>query len=100
MWDGIREFYDQRFWNLETLLEAHRPFHGVLEIIRWFQLQPNTEVGLNSGRPEELRAETLLLPLVHYGERRQAAVAAGGRTALFDVIESRFGCIDQQSIRA
>jgi hypothetical protein len=59
LWDGIREFYDQRFWNLETLLEAHRPFHGVLEVIRWFQLQPNTEVGLNSGRPEELRAETL-----------------------------------------
>ena len=41
------------------MLEAHRPFRGVLEVIRWFQLQPNTEVGLNSGRPEDLRAETL-----------------------------------------
>ena len=59
LWDGIREFYDQRFWDLETLLEAHRPFRGVLEVIRWFQLQRNTEVGLNSGRPEEMRAETL-----------------------------------------
>jgi hypothetical protein len=59
LWDDIQEFYDERFWDLETLLEAHRPFRGVLELIRWFQVQPNTEVGLNSGRPEELRVETL-----------------------------------------
>jgi hypothetical protein len=59
LWDDVREFYERRFWDSETLFEAHRPFRGVLEVIRWFQLQPNAEVGLNSGRPEELRAETL-----------------------------------------
>ncbi|RMD71166.1 MAG: DUF2181 domain-containing protein, partial [Gammaproteobacteria bacterium] len=40
-------------------LNAHRPFYGVLEVIRWFQLQPNTFVGLNTGRPEALREETM-----------------------------------------
>ena len=33
--------------------------HGVLEVIRWFQLQPKTYVGLNTGRPESIRADTL-----------------------------------------
>ncbi len=28
-------------------------------MIRWFQLQPNTFVGLNTGRPEMIRAETM-----------------------------------------
>ena len=31
----------------------------MLEVIRWFQLQPATFVGLNTGRPELLRDETL-----------------------------------------
>jgi hypothetical protein len=30
-----------------------------MEVIRWFQLQPSTFVGLNTGRPEALRAATL-----------------------------------------
>jgi hypothetical protein len=59
LWEGIRGFYDQRFRDPEKLFEAHRPFRGMLEVIRWFQLQPHTAVGLNSGRPEELREETL-----------------------------------------
>ena len=41
------------------MLAAHRPYRGVLEVIRWFQLQPATFVGLNTGRPEQLRDETL-----------------------------------------
>lgn len=37
----------------------HRQPPGVLEVIRWFQLQPSTYVGLITGRPERCRAETL-----------------------------------------
>ena len=40
-------------------MECHKPFVGVMEIIRWFQMQPKVVVGLNSGRPEYLRADTL-----------------------------------------
>jgi mRNA-degrading endonuclease RelE of RelBE toxin-antitoxin system len=35
------------------------PFPGALETLRWFQMQPNTDVALNSGRSEALRARTL-----------------------------------------
>ena len=36
-----------------------RPYPGALEAIRWFQLQESTFVGLNTSRPERLRADTL-----------------------------------------
>jgi hypothetical protein len=36
-----------------------RPCAGVFEVIRWFQLQSSTFVGLNTSRPETIRAETL-----------------------------------------
>ncbi|MFC1481552.1 HAD family hydrolase [Candidatus Neomarinimicrobiota bacterium] len=55
----IMEYYLQKRWSREAILESHRPFGGVLEVIRWFQLQPNTDVGLNTGRSEEIRADTL-----------------------------------------
>lgn len=55
----VLEWYSGTFWSLEAILEAHRPFHGVLEVIRWFQIQTNTFVGLNTGRPERLRTDTL-----------------------------------------
>ncbi|MDQ7030823.1 MAG: hypothetical protein Q9O62_14145 [Ardenticatenia bacterium] len=42
-----------------AILEAHRPFRGVMEVIRWFQIQPHTFVGLNTGRPEHVRQDTL-----------------------------------------
>lgn len=38
---------------------SQRPFHGALDVVRWFQKQPNTFVGLNTGRPESLRTNTL-----------------------------------------
>ena len=38
---------------------SQRPFHGALDVIRWFQDKPNTFVGLNTGRPESLRTNTL-----------------------------------------
>jgi hypothetical protein len=52
-------WYLQQRWRPESVLAAHRPYRGVLDVIRWFQIQPNTCVGLNSGRPEHLRTETL-----------------------------------------
>jgi hypothetical protein len=38
---------------------TERPHPGVLEVIRWFQLQSSTFVGLNTSRPERMRADTL-----------------------------------------
>lgn len=58
-----RETIKNQYWNLllsaASTVEAHRPFQGVLDVIRWFQLQPDTFVGLNTGRPESLRRDTL-----------------------------------------
>ncbi len=45
--------------SITGLIESHRPYHGVMEVMRWFQLQPNTYVGLNTGRNENLRQDTL-----------------------------------------
>lgn len=57
--DQVHRWYLEQRWEPAAVLEAHRPFQGVMEVIRWFQLQPATFVGLNTGRPESLRAETL-----------------------------------------
>jgi phosphoglycolate phosphatase-like HAD superfamily hydrolase len=57
--DDVHRWYLAHRWEPSAVLEAHRPFRGVMEVIRWFQLQPSTFVGLNTGRPEALRAETL-----------------------------------------
>lgn len=56
---GIAAFYANTIWSCESLLAAHRPYQGVLEVIRWFQLQPRTFVALNTGRPESIRGATL-----------------------------------------
>ncbi|MFQ5398539.1 MAG: hypothetical protein ACE5E7_02975 [Anaerolineae bacterium] len=55
----ILVWYEENRWSSSAILESHRPFSGVLEVIRWFQIQPNTFVGLNTGRPEAIRADTL-----------------------------------------
>ncbi len=57
--EEILSWYLEHRWTSMAILESHRPFHGVLEVIRWFQMQPGTCVGLNTGRPESLRADTL-----------------------------------------
>lgn len=53
------DYFRKNRWTEEVLLECHRPFEGVMSVIRWFQLQPNTQVGLNTARPEKLRNTTL-----------------------------------------
>ncbi len=57
--EQILSRYDKLLVSSMAVLEAHRPFRGVLDVIRWFQLQPNTFVGLNTGRPESFRSNTL-----------------------------------------
>ena len=57
--ERIMEFWYARRWETSTLMESHRPFMGVMQIIRWFQMQHNVVVGLNTGRPEHLRDDTL-----------------------------------------
>ena len=52
-------WYRNTRWSSKAILESHRPYHGVMEVMRWFQLQPNTYVGLNTGRNESLREDTL-----------------------------------------
>ena len=56
---AIVDWYLERRWQEDTILSKHRPFPGVFPMIRWFQLQPNTSVGLLTGRPEKLRDVTL-----------------------------------------
>ena len=54
------EQWQKRYYESSAhLLETYRPLQGVMELIRWIQLQPNTYVGLNSARPEHMRSETL-----------------------------------------
>ncbi len=53
--DKVQHWYQQIRWSSNAILNAHRPFNGVMEAIRWFQLQPRMSVGLNTGRPEEIR---------------------------------------------
>jgi hypothetical protein len=55
----VLAWYLENRWSPDAIRELHRPFEGVLEMIRWFQLQPNTDVGMVTGRPEALREDTL-----------------------------------------
>jgi hypothetical protein len=57
--EGIAAWCKENYWSRAAILGSHKPFHGVLDVIRWFQLQPNTFVGLNSSRSESLRTDTL-----------------------------------------
>ena len=49
--DDILAWYLEQRWKPLAIREMHHPHHGVLDVIRWFQLQPNTSVGLVTGRP-------------------------------------------------
>jgi hypothetical protein len=55
----LLHWFEAEAWSPTAMLEAHRPFAGVLEVIRWFQMQPNTAVGLNTGRLNAIRDDTL-----------------------------------------
>jgi hypothetical protein len=55
----VVDFYVRQLWSNEAMLAAHHPYRGVMEVIRWFQLQPRTVVALNTGRPDTIRRATL-----------------------------------------
>ena len=55
----VAEWYKSRYWDQDVMFESHRPFTGVMEVMRWFQIQPNTSVGINTARPERIREDTL-----------------------------------------
>ncbi len=55
----ILSYYENMFLSTLTIKHANKPFRGVFDIIKWFQDQPRTYVGLNTGRPESLRFKTL-----------------------------------------
>ncbi len=57
--NDISAWYLEQRWTPEAIQEMQRPFQGVLDVVRWFQIQPNTTVGLVTGRPETLREDTL-----------------------------------------
>lgn len=56
---SVHRWYLRHRWSRDAIRASHRPFAGVMEVIRWFQIQPDTFVGLNTGRPEWLRSATL-----------------------------------------
>ena len=56
---AVLAWYLDHWRSPKAALAAHRPYRGVLGVVRWFQLQPATVVALNTGRPEELRQATL-----------------------------------------
>ena len=56
----ILDWFNKNRWSPKHILQSHQPLSGVLEVIKWFQLQPNTIVGLNTGRPESLKNDTLM----------------------------------------
>lgn len=55
----IIEWADRRRWSTDALQRSHQPLRGALDVIRWFQLQPLTRVGIVTGRDSSRRLETL-----------------------------------------
>jgi phosphoglycolate phosphatase-like HAD superfamily hydrolase len=55
----VRTWYLEHVRDAEAVAASHRPYQGVLGVIRWFQLRPQTHVALNTGRSESMRELTL-----------------------------------------
>jgi hypothetical protein len=55
----ILALFEERLISATAFPHSQRPFHGALDVVQWFQKQPNTFVGLNTGRHESLRNNTL-----------------------------------------
>ncbi|MCH8103389.1 MAG: hypothetical protein IIB28_09595 [Chloroflexi bacterium] len=56
---AVLKWWADRRWGTRAMMEYHTPMDGVFEIIRWLDMQPGLVIGLNTGRPEFLRADTL-----------------------------------------
>jgi hypothetical protein len=57
--EDVAGWYLDRLGDPDDWAAAHRPYQGVLGVIRWFQLQPRMHVAINTGRPESMREMTL-----------------------------------------
>lgn len=57
--EDVRAWYLEHVRDAEAVAASHRPYQGVLGVIRWFQLQAHTHVALNTGRAESMRSLTL-----------------------------------------
>ncbi len=57
--ERVMQYYLENAWKDDSILASHQPYRGVMDVIRWFQIQPSTVVGLNTGRSEPLREITL-----------------------------------------
>ena len=55
----VRAWYLAHVRDPEAVAASHRPYQGVLGVIRWFQLQAHTHVALNTGRAGSMRSLTL-----------------------------------------
>ena len=55
----VSQWFEEKSWSDAVIRDGHRPFPGVMEVIGWLQAQRQTFVGLNTGRPESMRRETL-----------------------------------------
>jgi phosphoglycolate phosphatase-like HAD superfamily hydrolase len=57
--EHIEQWFEEYRTSPEAILASHQPFRGALEVVRWFQMQPDVSIGVNTGRPEHSRRETL-----------------------------------------
>lgn len=55
----IRDWYDKYKWDKNINVDFLRPHPGALDIVRWFQIQPNTFVACDTSRTKKLKRETL-----------------------------------------
>ena len=55
----MHAWYLKNRWSNEFIVNFHQAYDGVFDVIRWFQTQSNTHIGLNTGRPESVRQATL-----------------------------------------
>jgi hypothetical protein len=55
----VANWFKEHSWSPSVVRHAHHPFPGAMDVIRWLQAQSRTVVGLNTGRPEAIRKETL-----------------------------------------
>jgi hypothetical protein len=56
----VMQWFTRHAWSNPVVRRGHRPFPGAMDVIRWLQSQENMSVGLNTGRIEAIRKETLL----------------------------------------
>jgi hypothetical protein len=94
----MRAWYLDHFRDPDAVAASHRPYQGVLGVIRWFQLQPRTHVALNTGRLEALR-ELTLASLNALGRLHRVAFDSellfmnGGATVEEDAAAAKVDCL-------